>query len=227
MHGGMKVYRGAAAAARHYVEADRSRADDYYLAEGSGVAMRFVAGFDELNQQVRLERRVDMDGEAYERWVGGYDVETGAAKGRLRMDAKGVRCRVRPTTSRPRLRHDRLRHPGRNNDERARHHRRAHWSRVGVRRDDTRPREQRRPSRRREPRRRSASVDRGVQPRPRRPRPRPCRSARSAGSREVCARAKEIGGTTTGGSSAASAVAQPRPRDRLLNPPTLGRLRYQ
>ena len=44
MHGGMKVYRGAAAAARHYVEADRSRADDYYLAEGSGVAMRFTAG---------------------------------------------------------------------------------------------------------------------------------------------------------------------------------------
>ena len=39
----MKIYRGAAAAARHYVEADRSRADDYYLAEGSGVAMRFVA----------------------------------------------------------------------------------------------------------------------------------------------------------------------------------------
>jgi len=29
MHGGMKVYRGSAAAARTYVEADRSRADDY------------------------------------------------------------------------------------------------------------------------------------------------------------------------------------------------------
>ncbi len=43
MHGGMKIYRGAAAAARHYVEADRSRADDYYLTEGSGVAMHFNA----------------------------------------------------------------------------------------------------------------------------------------------------------------------------------------
>jgi len=43
VHSGMKVYRGAAAAARHYVETDRSRADDYYLAEGSGVAMRLVA----------------------------------------------------------------------------------------------------------------------------------------------------------------------------------------
>ena len=43
MHGGVKVYRGAASAARAYVEADRSRADDYYLAEGSGLARRFGA----------------------------------------------------------------------------------------------------------------------------------------------------------------------------------------
>lgn len=85
MHGGMKIYRGAAAAARHYVEADRSRADDYYLAEGSGVAMHFNATPD------GVERRADMDGEAYERWVAGYDVDTGLAKGRLRKDEKGVR----------------------------------------------------------------------------------------------------------------------------------------
>ena len=85
MHGGMKVYRGAAAAAWHYVEADRSRADDYYLAEGSGIAMRMVGTPD------GVEPRTDMDGETYERWVAGYDVETGAAKGRLRTDDKGVR----------------------------------------------------------------------------------------------------------------------------------------
>jgi len=85
VHGGMKVYRGAAAAARHYVEADRSRADDYYLAEGSGVAMRVVASPEVI------ERRNDMDGEKYERWVAGYDVETGAAKGRLRTDDQAVR----------------------------------------------------------------------------------------------------------------------------------------
>ncbi len=41
MHGGVKVYRGTASAARAYVEADRSRVDDYYLAEGSGLARRF------------------------------------------------------------------------------------------------------------------------------------------------------------------------------------------
>ena len=81
----MKIYRGAAAAARHYVEADRSRADDYYLAEGSGVAMRIVA------TQESVEHRADMDGATYEQWVAGYDVETGAAKGRLRTDDQGVR----------------------------------------------------------------------------------------------------------------------------------------
>ena len=43
MHGGMKTYRGAPAAARNYVEADRGRADDYYLAEGAGVAERYEA----------------------------------------------------------------------------------------------------------------------------------------------------------------------------------------
>ena len=43
MHGGVKFYRGSAAAARSYVEADHSRADDYYLAEGTGFARRFTA----------------------------------------------------------------------------------------------------------------------------------------------------------------------------------------
>ena len=42
MHGGVKVYRGTAAAARNYLDADRSRADDYYLTEGTGIARRFV-----------------------------------------------------------------------------------------------------------------------------------------------------------------------------------------
>src|SRR4051812_8444886 len=43
MHGGVKFYRGSASAARSYVETDRSRVDDYYLAEGTGVAERYVA----------------------------------------------------------------------------------------------------------------------------------------------------------------------------------------
>lgn len=38
-----------------------------------------------------VERRADMDGETYERWVAGYDVDTGLPKGRLRRDENGVR----------------------------------------------------------------------------------------------------------------------------------------
>ena len=40
MHGGVKFYRGAAKAAPAYVESDHSRADDYYLTEGSGRSLR-------------------------------------------------------------------------------------------------------------------------------------------------------------------------------------------
>ncbi|MGI9156147.1 MAG: MobF family relaxase [Marmoricola sp.] len=86
VHGGVKFYRGSAAAARAYVEADHSRADDYYLAEGSGVATRYTASPGEPVARAR-----ELDGESYERWVAGYDVETGKAKGRLRDDANALR----------------------------------------------------------------------------------------------------------------------------------------
>lgn len=90
VRGGMKFYRGSAAAARSYVEADHSRADDYYLGEGAGVAARFVVDVrHSVSPTVR--QGDDLDGDAYERWVGGYDVDTGAAKGRLRDDANALR----------------------------------------------------------------------------------------------------------------------------------------
>ncbi len=82
----MKFYRGSPGAARTYVEQDRSRADDYYLAEGSGVATRYVASPLE-----GVTPAGSMTGEAYELWVAGYDVATGVAKGRLRTDAKALR----------------------------------------------------------------------------------------------------------------------------------------
>ncbi len=85
MHGGVKFYRGSAAAARSYVEADHSRADDYYLAEGTGLAENYIAG------PGAVQRVGDLDGPTYERWVAGYDVLTGAAKGRLRDDARALR----------------------------------------------------------------------------------------------------------------------------------------
>ena len=84
----MKFYRGAAAAARSYVEADRSRVDDYNLAEGTGLAAHYVvtpAAGDGVKMAGVL------DGDSYERWVAGYDVATGAAKGRLRTDEHGLR----------------------------------------------------------------------------------------------------------------------------------------
>jgi exodeoxyribonuclease V alpha subunit len=85
MHGGMKVYVGAPAAARHYVEADRGRADDYYLAEGTGVARRFAAADGHVAELAPLT------GDGYEAWVAGQDPDTGMARGRLRTDDRAVR----------------------------------------------------------------------------------------------------------------------------------------
>src|SRR3954467_13071132 len=75
MHGGMKVYAGAPAAARAYLEADRGRADDYYLAEGTGLARRFTAAAG------RVEERAPLTGESYESWVAGRDPDTGQPRG--------------------------------------------------------------------------------------------------------------------------------------------------
>ena len=94
MHGGVKFYRGSASAARSYVEADHSRVDDYYLAEGTGVAERYVATTSPGEGGRGVSAVQDggtLDGDAYERWVAGYDVLTGAAKGRLRDDAHALR----------------------------------------------------------------------------------------------------------------------------------------
>ncbi|RFU18942.1 TrwC relaxase [Geodermatophilus marinus] len=85
MRGGMKVYAGSAAAARAYLEADRGRADDYYLTEGTGLARRFVA------REGRVAERAPLTGETYETWVAGRDPNTSDPRGRLRTDAHAVR----------------------------------------------------------------------------------------------------------------------------------------
>jgi len=85
VHGGVKFYRGAPAAARAYVERDRSRADDYYLAEGTGIAERLVA------TPAGVARSGVMDGGTYETWVAGMDLEGGKPKGRLRKDPNALR----------------------------------------------------------------------------------------------------------------------------------------
>ncbi len=81
----MKVYAGAPVAARQYVEADRGRADDYYLAEGTGIARRFSATGG------RVVRLAPLTGESYEAWVAGHDPTTGGPWGRLRTDDRAVR----------------------------------------------------------------------------------------------------------------------------------------
>jgi len=86
VRGGLKFYRGSGAAARNYVEADRSRADDYYLREGAGVADRWV--FDAAGGQAR---RSVLDGDQYQVWVEGIDPATGEVKGRLRQDGNALR----------------------------------------------------------------------------------------------------------------------------------------
>lgn len=85
LHGGVKFYNGAAKAARAYVERDRSRADDYYLGEGTGVAERLTA------TPGGVATAGSMDGDTYEQWVAGIDVDTGDKKGRVRDDANALR----------------------------------------------------------------------------------------------------------------------------------------
>src|SRR4051794_17670150 len=85
MHGGMKVYTGAPAAARHYVEAGRGRADDYYLAEGTGIARRYAAGAG------RVREVAPLSGAGYEGSVAGVDPVTGDLRGRLRTNDRAVR----------------------------------------------------------------------------------------------------------------------------------------
>lgn len=83
MHGGVVPYHGDPGNARSYLERDRSSADDYYLAEGRGVAMRYVATPDGVRPAG------EMDGATYERWVTGLQIDgpaSGRPKGRLRND---------------------------------------------------------------------------------------------------------------------------------------------
>src|SRR4051794_779456 len=85
MHGGMKIYAGSPAAARQYLEADRGRADDYYLAEGAGVARRFSV------TEGRVSELAPLTGDAYETWVAGCDPDSGEPRGQLRGDGHAVR----------------------------------------------------------------------------------------------------------------------------------------
>ena len=83
----MKFYRGSGRGARAYVEADHHRADDYYLAEGAGIAELIAVD----GRSGDVVDRVQLDGDAYESWVEGVDVRTGLDKGALRQDEHALR----------------------------------------------------------------------------------------------------------------------------------------
>src|SRR5215218_6339261 len=85
MHGGMKVYAGSPAAARQYLEAGCGRADDYYLAEGTGFARRFTA------TEGGVRELPPLTGDTYETWVAGHDPASGEPRGQLRTDEHAVR----------------------------------------------------------------------------------------------------------------------------------------
>ena len=86
MHGGANFYRNSPAAARRYLETDRSRADDYYLTEGTGLAERFSA-----SPTTGVSREGSLSGDEYEAWVAGVEPATGVPKGRLRKSDNAVR----------------------------------------------------------------------------------------------------------------------------------------
>ncbi|CCH86246.1 conjugative relaxase TrwC [Modestobacter italicus] len=67
------------------MEADRGRADDYYLAEGTGFARRFTA------TDARVTELVPLTGDGYETWVAGRDPNTDQPRGQLRDDDRAVR----------------------------------------------------------------------------------------------------------------------------------------
>ena len=73
VRGGVTFFRsGGGAAARAYLEQDHARADDYYLAEGAGLADRVVVSGD----GAVLVSGV-LDGDAYEAWADWRDPVTG------------------------------------------------------------------------------------------------------------------------------------------------------
>jgi conjugative relaxase-like TrwC/TraI family protein len=82
----VKFYRGSARAARNYLEATRTRADDYYLSEREPAARRY-----EVTGEGELSRLGGMAGDGYQAWVAGIDPQTGEQWGRVREDGHAVR----------------------------------------------------------------------------------------------------------------------------------------
>ncbi|MFF2277915.1 MobF family relaxase [Agromyces sp. NPDC058126] len=101
MRGGVTLFRaGGGNAARAYLERDHARADDYYLAEGAGLADRTV--FDGASDVVA---RDVLTGDEYEAWVDWDDPLTGENRGtpRTRKEVDPFTGETLETASSPRF----------------------------------------------------------------------------------------------------------------------------
>ena len=83
MKGGVKLFHGSGAAARAYVEADRSRADEYYLGADQAVAEYAVI---DATGEVTAARSLSAD--EYEAWVDWVNPDTGESMGTPRKPGK-------------------------------------------------------------------------------------------------------------------------------------------
>ncbi|WP_341579181.1 MobF family relaxase [Microbacterium schleiferi] len=84
MHGGVILFRGTGADARRYVEADRSRADDYYFGADTSVAQ-----FTALDGDGNVTAALGLDPEAYAGWVDWINPLTEESMGRPRLPGEG------------------------------------------------------------------------------------------------------------------------------------------
>ncbi|MTE24735.1 MobF family relaxase [Microbacterium sp. ZXX196] len=80
MKGGVILFRGTGAAARRYLESDRSTADEYYLEGGTALAELAVSGHDGEVIETRT-----LDPEGYSAWVDWIDPITGTTMGTPRV----------------------------------------------------------------------------------------------------------------------------------------------
>ncbi|MFC3397863.1 MobF family relaxase [Microbacterium amylolyticum] len=84
MHGGVILFRGTGADARRYVEADRSRADDYYLGDDASVAQ-----FTTLDSEGNVTAALGLDPETYAGWVDWVNPVAGESMGIPRLPGQG------------------------------------------------------------------------------------------------------------------------------------------
>lgn len=84
MKGGVIPFRGSDAAARGYVKADRSRADEYYLGADDAIAEYAV-----LNGAGEATTARSLAADEYEEWVNWINPETGESIGTPRQPGEG------------------------------------------------------------------------------------------------------------------------------------------